>query len=336
MILSLLVFTYRFFLYRFPQLCILAVAEDSEEPIGKGITRIYMQRAHTNTFLHLCHHERRNEFLQGKTMIVCCDNTHAVVCCIVTLFPHMLLSQYIYILLYYIYIGCVVGKMDREDHQRHEEEDEEEAEQEEVDETGEQEEPPFEDESISKQQEDHNNNNNNKDVVEKQDTIDDDDDDDDDNNKKEPVVVVANNNDNVNDGGEWTGYIGMLAVRESYRRRGIGKALVRLVLQRMKDLHCTSATLETEVTNTTAQKLYQECFGFIREELLVRYYLNWNDAYRLRLWFDNQNNDNDPNGNTTTTTTTKKDEELGSTTTQVSQRPPPSLEGETRTIKATA
>ena len=48
---SLLVFTYRFFLYRFPQLCILAVAEDSEEPIGKGITiYIYMQRAHTHTF----------------------------------------------------------------------------------------------------------------------------------------------------------------------------------------------------------------------------------------------------------------------------------------------
>jgi N-alpha-acetyltransferase 30 len=82
-----------------------------------------------------------------------------------------------------------------------------------------------------------------------------------------------------------TGYIGMLAVSESYRRRGIGKALVRQVLQRMKDMGCTSATLETEVTNKTAQTLYQDIFGFIREELLVRYYLNWNDAYRLRLWF---------------------------------------------------
>ena len=84
---------------------------------------------------------------------------------------------------------------------------------------------------------------------------------------------------------EWTGYIGMLAVRQSFRRKGIGKALVRLVLQRMKALECTSATLETEVSNTTAQKLYQDCFGFLREELLLRYYLNWNDAYRLRLWF---------------------------------------------------
>lgn len=84
---------------------------------------------------------------------------------------------------------------------------------------------------------------------------------------------------------EWTGYIGMLAVRQSFRRQGIGKALVRLVLLRMKALQCTSATLETEVTNTTAQKLYQDSFGFLREELLLRYYLNWNDAYRLRLWF---------------------------------------------------
>jgi len=82
-----------------------------------------------------------------------------------------------------------------------------------------------------------------------------------------------------------TGYIGMLAVSKDYRRRGIGRLLVQKVIQRMKDMGCSSITLETEVTNTTAQRLYQDLFGFVREELLVRYYLNWNDAYRLRLWF---------------------------------------------------
>ncbi|CAJ1950694.1 unnamed protein product [Cylindrotheca closterium] len=82
-----------------------------------------------------------------------------------------------------------------------------------------------------------------------------------------------------------TGYIGMLAVQSSYRRRGIGKSLVRKVLERMKAMKCESVMLETEMSNVTAQKLYQRSFGFIREEKLVRYYLNWGDAYRLRLWF---------------------------------------------------
>jgi len=86
-----------------------------------------------------------------------------------------------------------------------------------------------------------------------------------------------------------SGYIGMLAVNEKYRRKGIGKELVRRVLLRMQARGCLSATLETEVSNTTAQRLYQDIFGFVREELLVRYYLNWNDAYRLRLWFETGN-----------------------------------------------
>jgi N-alpha-acetyltransferase 30 len=81
------------------------------------------------------------------------------------------------------------------------------------------------------------------------------------------------------------GYIGMLAVMDTYRRRGIGKALVQRILQRMIKERCISVTLETEVSNIHAQRLYQDIFGFVREERLVRYYINWNDAYRLRLWF---------------------------------------------------
>jgi peptide alpha-N-acetyltransferase len=78
---------------------------------------------------------------------------------------------------------------------------------------------------------------------------------------------------------EPTGYIGMLAVQSAYRRQGIGKALVNQVLQRMKEMGCSSVTLKTEVSK------YRKSFGFVREELLVRYYLNWGDAYRICLWF---------------------------------------------------
>lgn len=82
----------------------------------------------------------------------------------------------------------------------------------------------------------------------------------------------------------YTGYIGMLAVETNYRRSGIGTALALRAIQRMQQMGCQSIQLETEVTNKGAMRLYEDRLGFIREELLVKYYLNWNNAYRLRLW----------------------------------------------------
>lgn len=40
--------------------------------------------------------------------------------------------------------------------------------------------------------------------------------------------------------------------------------------------------LETEVTNQPALRLYGQ-LGFMRDKRLVRYYLNGNDAFRLKL-----------------------------------------------------
>ena len=47
--------------------------------------------------------------------------------------------------------------------------------------------------------------------------------------------------------GIYRGYIAMLAVSESYRKRGIGRELVCRIMKRMVQLHCEEITLETEV-----------------------------------------------------------------------------------------
>ena len=41
--------------------------------------------------------------------------------------------------------------------------------------------------------------------------------------------------------------------------------------------------LETELTNRASIALYEK-LGFCRSKLLKRYYMNGNDAYRLKLW----------------------------------------------------
>lgn len=63
-----------------------------------------------------------------------------------------------------------------------------------------------------------------------------------------------------------------------------GTELVRRVLSEMKDRDCVEVTLEAEVTNKAALRLYEN-LGFIRDKRLRRYYLNGNDAYRLKLLF---------------------------------------------------
>lgn len=47
--------------------------------------------------------------------------------------------------------------------------------------------------------------------------------------------------------------------------------------------HCDEVVLDTEVTNDGALALYEN-LGFVRDKYLYRYYLNGEDAYRLKLW----------------------------------------------------
>ncbi len=82
------------------------------------------------------------------------------------------------------------------------------------------------------------------------------------------------------------GYIGMLVVDKAYRGKRIGSTLVRLSMRAMQERGADMATLETECTNTTALALYEQ-LGFVRSKLLPRYYMNGNDAFRLKFWFRN-------------------------------------------------
>merc|ERR1712183_647739 len=80
------------------------------------------------------------------------------------------------------------------------------------------------------------------------------------------------------------GYIAMLAVEKGLRGKGIGSTLVRLCLDKMRDMGADECVLETEVTNTGALHLYKN-MGFVKEKRLHKYYLNGNDAFRLKFLF---------------------------------------------------
>ncbi|CAH1792743.1 unnamed protein product [Owenia fusiformis] len=79
------------------------------------------------------------------------------------------------------------------------------------------------------------------------------------------------------------GYIAMLAVDKDYRRRKIGSILVTKSIQAMVSNDCDEVVLETEITNKSALRLYEN-LGFVRDKRLFRYYLNGVDALRLKLW----------------------------------------------------
>jgi len=80
------------------------------------------------------------------------------------------------------------------------------------------------------------------------------------------------------------GYIAMLAVEKTIRGKGLGKSLVHLCLERMREMGADECVLEAEATNKAALGLYKN-MGFVKEKRLHKYYLNGNDAFRLKYLF---------------------------------------------------
>ena len=102
------------------------------------------------------------------------------------------------------------------------------------------------------------------------------------NNNKFIGVIIGNCENKKNN--KKQGYIAMLAVEIEYRKKGIGKKLVLNLLKILKDIYDVNEySIETEVDNYAALYLY-ESLGFIRTKMFSNYYLNGNNAYKLKLF----------------------------------------------------
>jgi [ribosomal protein S18]-alanine N-acetyltransferase len=66
-------------------------------------------------------------------------------------------------------------------------------------------------------------------------------------------------------------HINNVAVREQYRRRGIGLALLGKIIEEAKRLSVNTAFLEVRCSNSTAQSLYEKC-GFKAIARRTNYY----------------------------------------------------------------
>ena len=102
------------------------------------------------------------------------------------------------------------------------------------------------------------------------------------NEHNELVGVVVCKMDDHAKSGRKRGYIGMLAIREDYRKLKLATKLVQIVLERMKNtLGADECILEAEVTNLAALSLYHH-LGFFKTKYLHNYYLSGSDAFRLK------------------------------------------------------
>lgn len=80
------------------------------------------------------------------------------------------------------------------------------------------------------------------------------------------------------------GYIAMLAVDSTHRKKGVGTSLARKAIETMRDVYkCKEIVLEAEYSNKAALRFYDR-LGFVREKRMRKYYMNGSDAFHLTLW----------------------------------------------------
>ena len=90
-------------------------------------------------------------------------------------------------------------------------------------------------------------------------------------------------------GGIWLMYdvadITNIAVHPEYRREGIGRELLQLLIKIAREKEMTAITLEVRESNLAAQKLY-ESVGFVHCGTRKRYYRGIEDAKIMTLEFE--------------------------------------------------
>ncbi len=79
-------------------------------------------------------------------------------------------------------------------------------------------------------------------------------------------------------------HITNIAVKKSYRNKGIGSKLLEYLIMMSKKLNKSSLTLEVNTKNIYAQKLYSK-FGFKNLGIRKKYYNGTEDAYIMTLYF---------------------------------------------------
>lgn len=81
---------------------------------------------------------------------------------------------------------------------------------------------------------------------------------------------------------KFTGKIVSIAVRKEFRRRGIGEALLRKAIERLKAKGKIKIALEVRISNIPAQELYKK-LGFKIVGTIPGYYSDGEDAYYMVL-----------------------------------------------------